>query len=95
MQFKRLSDEEIKEKLSETHRTQRGWPFVKERQPLLRGQAIVRKAEEDRDKEWIKWLEEDCGHTHSIGGVWKRHSKTKRECDESWADLKSQINRRC
>ena len=37
-----MGDSRIKELLNETHYTTKGWAYIKERQPLLRGRAIAK-----------------------------------------------------
>ena len=47
--------------------------------------AVARKAEQERDKEWIKWGEEDCPYIKH-GGL-----PTKNTCRKCWQELKKLI----
>ena len=57
--------------------------------------AIARKAEDERDKEWIKWGEEYCqsgSHTDNDVGN-DMFPIPRRDCHYCWQELKSEEGR--
>ena len=54
---------------------------------LLKLKLVARKAEQERDKEWMEWGNEVCGNTEHTFNTLK-----KRYCNDCWQELEKQVN---
>ena len=82
--MKRLSDEDM-ERL-------RTFGLHGKAIPILHVEAIASKADDERDKEWVKWGDSECPHYEVTPyTIMKKNRPIKRYCPECWQELKQTI----